>query len=205
MVSGGAPDRVTRERTSASERAGGKERDGGKRGGAAVMMGRPGQSWLSSVVCVGVVGEAPLADAERAASVAQLYRMLAASIHTAEGRAEFGRAHGIAQDLPVAKANRASHEFRSTLPAVPSAGISAGLWHAVEMQLAAFLGPLGADTVQPPRPGAARRTGIRVGFGRGVARPASSAVHRGHAPNDRQGVARWRRAQAGRCVLSDTG
>jgi hypothetical protein len=80
--------------------------------------------------------------AERATSVTQLYRRLAASIPTAEGRAEFCRAHGIADDAVVLQSTRASKE--SQLAPSPAARpvISAGLRHAAEIQLAAFLGPM---------------------------------------------------------------
>jgi hypothetical protein len=86
--------------------------------------------------------------AERATSVTELYRVLATSIPTTEGRAEFCRAHGIADDPVVPPSNRAPDESqRPSSPASPQ-GISAGLRHAAEAQLAAFLGPLARILVE---------------------------------------------------------
>jgi hypothetical protein len=86
--------------------------------------------------------------AERATSVTQLYRVLAASIPTTEGRAEFCRAHGIA-DGPVAPpSNRAPDADQRASTSAPPHGISVGLRHAAETQLAAFLGPLARILVE---------------------------------------------------------
>lgn len=86
--------------------------------------------------------------AERATSVAQLYRMLAAAIPTAEGQAEFCRTHGIAGDLPGAQTPRGLDHSGATERAAPSPGISTGLRQAAERQLATYLGPLARILVE---------------------------------------------------------
>jgi class 3 adenylate cyclase len=80
--------------------------------------------------------------AERATSVTQLYRALAASIPTTEGRAEFCRAHGITDDPVAPPSNRAPNESQGASSRAPPQVISAALRHAAETQLAAFLGPM---------------------------------------------------------------
>jgi hypothetical protein len=81
--------------------------------------------------------------AERATSVTQLYGALATLIPTAEGRAEFRRAHGIADAPAAAQNNRAAEESRSPASAAaPTVVVGAALLQAAETQLAAFLGPM---------------------------------------------------------------
>lgn len=86
--------------------------------------------------------------AERATSVNDLYRALAASIPTTEGRAEFCRAHGIADDRVAPPSNRAPDADQRASTSAPPHGISVGLRHAAETQLAAFLGPLARILVE---------------------------------------------------------